>query len=51
MPFIDILSLRVPVRCPTLSSLDLPLTALIGITGMRKQILTCKKETTRAKLE
>jgi hypothetical protein len=41
----------IPIRCPTLISLDLPLTTLIGIAGKRKQLLTCTKETTRAKLE
>jgi hypothetical protein len=51
MASIDALSLRIPVRSPTLIGLDLPLTALIGITGRRKQILTYKQETTRAKLE
>jgi hypothetical protein len=51
MPSINALGLRVPVRCPTLISLDLPLTALIGITRKRKQILTCTQEIARAKLE
>jgi hypothetical protein len=51
MPSIDALSLRVLVWRPALIGLDLPLTALIGITGKRKQILTCTEETTRAKLE
>jgi hypothetical protein len=40
MSSIDALSLRVPVRHPTLIGLDLPLTALIGIIGKRKQLLT-----------
>jgi hypothetical protein len=48
---IDALSLRVPVRSPTLISLDLSLIALIGIVGKRKQILTCTQETTRAMVE
>jgi hypothetical protein len=39
---IDALSLRVPIQSPTLIGLDLPLTALIGITRKRKQILTYK---------
>jgi hypothetical protein len=51
MPSISALSLRILVRCPTLISLDLPLTTLIGITGKRKQLLTCTQETTTAKLE
>jgi hypothetical protein len=51
MSSIDALSLRVPVRCPTLIGLDLPLTALIGIADKRNQILTCTQKTTRAKLE
>jgi hypothetical protein len=50
MPSIDALSLRIPVRSPTLIGLDLPLTTLIGIAGKRKQILTCIEETTRARL-
>jgi hypothetical protein len=41
----------IPLRCPTLIGLNLPLITLIGITGKRKQLLTCTKETTRAKLE
>jgi hypothetical protein len=51
MPSISTLSLRILVWSPSLISLDLPLTTLIGITGKRKQILTCTQETTRAKLE
>jgi hypothetical protein len=51
MPSIDALSQRFPVRSPTLISLDLSLTTLDGITGKRKQILTCTQETIRAKLE
>jgi hypothetical protein len=51
MPSIDALSLRVPVRRLTLIGLDLPLTALVGITGKRKQILTYTQEAIRAKLE
>jgi hypothetical protein len=43
--------MRVLVRCPTLIGLDLSLTALIGIVGKRKQILTCTQGTTRANLE
>jgi hypothetical protein len=51
MSSIDALSLRILVRGPTLIGLDFPLTTLIGITGKRKQFLTCTLETTRAKLE
>jgi hypothetical protein len=51
MSFIDILSLKIPVRSPTLISLDFPQTTLIGITGKRKQFLTCTQKTARAKLE
>jgi hypothetical protein len=40
MPSIGILSLRIPVRSPTLVGLDFPLTTLIGIAGKRKQFLT-----------
>jgi hypothetical protein len=51
MPSIGTLSLRIPVRCPTLVGLDFPLTTLIGITGKRKQFLTYTQKTIRAKLE
>jgi hypothetical protein len=51
MPPIDALSLRIPVRGPTLASLDLPVTTLVDITGKRKQILTCTQEIARAMLE
>jgi hypothetical protein len=51
MPYIDILSLRVPVRNPTLFGLDFPLTTFIGIAGKRKQFLTCTPKIVRAKLE
>jgi hypothetical protein len=44
------LSLRIPVRSPTLISLDFPLTTLDGITSKRKQLLTYTQKTTRAKL-
>jgi hypothetical protein len=37
----DDLHLRLPVRNPSLISLDLPLTALIGVAGRRRKILTC----------
>jgi hypothetical protein len=48
---IDTLSLRVPVRSPSLIGLDFPLTTLGGIVSKRKQLLTCTQKTTRAKLE
>jgi hypothetical protein len=51
MPSINTLSLRIPVRSPTLIGLDFPLTILIGIIDKRKQLLTCTQKTTRAKLE
>jgi hypothetical protein len=51
MASIDTLSLRIPVRSPTLIGLDLLLTTLIGITEKRKQFLTYTQETIRAKLE
>jgi hypothetical protein len=51
MPSISALSLRIPIRSPTLIGLDLPLTTLIGITGKRKQFLTYTQEITRAKFE
>jgi hypothetical protein len=52
-PPLDDLHLRVPVENPALLSLDLPLTALIGIAGRRRKILTCTRinKTTRAKFE
>jgi hypothetical protein len=48
---IGALSLRIPVRSPTLIGLDIPPTTLIGILGKRKQFLTYTQKTTRAKLE
>jgi hypothetical protein len=51
MPSIGALSLRIPVWSPTLIDLDFPLTTLIGITGKRKQFLTCTQKIARAKLE
>jgi hypothetical protein len=42
---------KVPSTASNLIGLDLPLTALIGVTGKWKQILTYTQETTRAKLE
>jgi hypothetical protein len=51
MPSIGTLSLRIPVRIPSLIGLDLPLITLVGITGKRKQFLTCTQKRTRVKLE
>jgi hypothetical protein len=51
MPSIGALSMRIPVRSPTLIGLDFPLTTLIGIVGKRTQLLTCTEKTTRANLE
>jgi hypothetical protein len=51
MPSIGVLSLRIPVRSPTLIGLDFPQTTLIGITGKRKHFLTCTQKIARAKLE
>jgi hypothetical protein len=51
MSSIGILSLRIPVRSPTLIGLDFPLTTLIDITGKRNQFLTYTQKTARAKLE
>jgi hypothetical protein len=44
MSSISALSLRNPVRSPTLIGLDFPLTTLVGITGKRKQFLTCTQK-------
>jgi hypothetical protein len=51
MSSIGILSLRIPVRSPTLIGLNFPLATLIGIAGQRKQFLTCTQKIARAKLE
>jgi hypothetical protein len=51
MSSVSALSLRIPVRSPTLIDLDFPLTTLVGIAGKRKQFLTCTQKTTRSKLE
>jgi hypothetical protein len=51
MSSVGTLSLRIPVRSPTLIGLDFPLTTLIGIASKRKQLLTCTQKTTRAKLD
>jgi hypothetical protein len=50
MPSIGIVSLRIPVRSPTLIGLDFPLTTIVGIAGKRKQFLTCTQKIARAKL-
>jgi hypothetical protein len=49
----DDLHLRVPVGNPGLLDLDLPLTALVGVVGRMRKILTCTQinKITRAKLE
>jgi hypothetical protein len=51
MSSIDALSLRIPVRSPTLIGLDFPLTTLVGIAGKKKQIITYTQKTTRVMLE
>jgi hypothetical protein len=51
MSSISILSLRILVQSSSLIGLDFPLTTLVGITGKRKQFLTCTQKTARAKLE
>jgi hypothetical protein len=51
MTSISSLSLRIPVRCPTLIGLDLPLATFVEIARKRKKLLTCTHETTRAKIE
>jgi hypothetical protein len=51
MSSIGAVSPRIPVRCPILIGLDLPLASLIGITDKRKKLLTYTQETTRAKIE
>jgi hypothetical protein len=48
---IGALSLRIPVRSPTLIGLNFPLTTLVGITGKRMQFLTCTQKTARAKVK
>jgi hypothetical protein len=51
MPSIGILSLRIPVRSPTLTGLDFQLATLVSIAGKRKQFLTSTQKIARAKLE
>jgi hypothetical protein len=51
MSSISALSLRIPIQCPTLIGLDLPLASLVGIARKMKKLLTCTQDITRAKLE
>jgi hypothetical protein len=51
MSSIDILSLGILVRSPTLVGLDFPLATLVDIAGKRKQFLTCIQKIARVKLE
>jgi hypothetical protein len=51
MSFIVILSLRIPVRSPTLVGLEFALTTLVGIAGKRKQFLAYTQKIARVKLE
>jgi hypothetical protein len=51
MPSIGILSLGIPVWSSTIGSLDFLLATLVGITGKRKQFVTCIQKIARAKLE
>jgi hypothetical protein len=51
MPSICALSLRIPERCSTLISLDLPLTIIVGVTEKSKKLLSCTQDIIRAKLE
>jgi hypothetical protein len=51
MSSINILSLSIPVRSPTLIGLDFLLTTLVGIVDKRKQFLTCTQKTARVKFE
>jgi hypothetical protein len=50
MSSIDIISLGIPVRSPTLIGSDFPLITLVGIAGKRKQFLTYTQMIARAKL-
>jgi hypothetical protein len=51
MSSISALSLRIPVWSPTLIGLNFPVTTLVGITGKRKQFLTCIQKIARAKVQ
>jgi hypothetical protein len=48
MSSISALSLRIPVRSPTLIVLDIPLTTLIGIAGKRKEFLICTQKNNKS---
>jgi hypothetical protein len=49
MPSIDALSLRIPVRSPTLIDLDFPLITLVDIAGKGKQFLTYTQKDHKSK--
>jgi hypothetical protein len=49
MSSIVALSLRIPVRSPTLIGLDFSLTTLIDIIGKRKRFLTCTQKNHKGK--
>jgi hypothetical protein len=49
MTSIGALTLRIPVQSPTLIGLGFPLTTPIGITGKRKQFLTCTEKNNKSK--
>jgi hypothetical protein len=51
MSSISALSLWIPVWSPTLIGLNFPVTTLVGITGKRKQFLTCTQKTARVKVQ
>jgi hypothetical protein len=51
MPSIRTLILRIPVRCPTLNSLNFPLATFVSIAEKRKKLLTSTQEITKTKLE
>jgi hypothetical protein len=51
MTSINILSLRILARSPTLLGLGFPLITLIDIADKRKQLVTYTQKITRAKLE
>jgi hypothetical protein len=51
MSSIGALSLRIPVRSPTLIGLDFSLITLIGIAGKRKQFLTWTQKIAGAKID
>jgi hypothetical protein len=49
MPSIGALSQRIPVRSPTLISLDFPLITLVGIARKREQLLACTQKINKNK--